>query len=209
MKYFSTLPSISQSDFNGKYLTTTNLLARAYLLQQLQNNLYLYYDYSIKDHDKPETIAYKFYNDQYRYWMIFYANGIMDPLSEWPLDHYNFYLYLSDKYKDEANTANMDPVTYTRATIHHYEQSITTYNDVDMVKSKVTIQIDKPTYDSIVPNTISNMLPDNSTVYKEIDKKVVYLFDYEYDLNEKKRNIKLIKDTYAIQMDSQLSSVMS
>ena len=78
MKYFQTLPNISQTDFSGNQISVTNILARGYLLDSLQKNLYLYYDYTLKESDKPEIISYKFYNDQYRYWMIMYANNIFD-----------------------------------------------------------------------------------------------------------------------------------
>lgn len=208
MKYFATLPSISQPDFNGNNITVTNILTRGYLLQQLQNNIYLYYDYNIKEHDKPEIISYKYYNDQNRYWMIFYANNIMDPNSEWPLDQYNFDLYIENKYKGENDT-NLDTISYTKSKIHHYEQIIATYNSVDMIKSTITIEVDKLSYDNIVPKTISSRLPDNTIVYKEIDRRIVHVYDYEYSLNEKKRSIKLIKDSYAIDMDKQLSAIMS
>ena len=107
MKYFATLPVISQPDFNGNYVTTTNLLSRAYLLEQLKNNIYIYYDYAIKDFDSPESIAYKLYNDTYRYGMVFYANGITDPQGNWPMDQHNFNIYIADKYKEVANVANV------------------------------------------------------------------------------------------------------
>lgn len=209
MKYFQTLPNILQPDFNGNYIAATNLMARAYLLTNLQNNIYLYYDYDVKDYDKPESIAYKYYNDQYRYWMILYANGIIDPQSEWPLDTINLFNYLDDKYGNAANTANVSVLEYTRTTVHHYEKLITTSNNVDLQNATITIQIDESTYNNTTPFITTSTLPDNTVITQKIDKNIVYIYDYEVEQNEKKRRIKLIKDVYANDMDKQLASLMS
>lgn len=209
MKYFQSLPNILQPDFNGNYVTVTNLMARAYLLTNLQNNIYLYYDYDVKDYDKPESIAYKYYNDQYRYWMILYANGIIDPQSEWPLTANNLYNYLEDKYSEAANTANTTVLQYTKSTVHHYEKIITTSNNVDLKNATITIQIDEPTYNSTNSSITTSTLPDNTIITRQIEKNIVYIYDYEVEQNENKRRIKLIKDIHANDMDKQLSSLMS
>ena len=208
MKYFQTLPNISQTDFSGNQISVTNILARGYLLESLQKNLYLYYDYTLKEFDKPEIISYKFYNDQYRYWMILYANNIFDVNSEWPLDYRNFMLYLTDKYKVEANTAQLDVLSYTQDTIHHYEKLITTYNSIDNVKSTLTYQIDEDDYINTIEVTNQFALNDGSIITRQVSKKPVSVFDYEDSLNEKKRNIKLIKNNYANDMEKQLVSIM-
>lgn len=209
MKYFSALPSISQSDFNGKYLTATNLISRAYLLTQLKDNLNIYYEYDLKEYDSAESIAYKFYNDSYRYWIIFYANGIFNPLTDWPLTERNFYLYINDKYASEANTSNLDPISYARDTTHHYEKSITTYNSVDMVKTTTTFTIDEETYNNTSELTTSNAFSNGTIVVQEVTKRNISIYDYEMSQNEKKRKIKLIKNNYAYSMENQLTSLMS
>jgi hypothetical protein len=208
MKYFNTLPTINQPDFNGNYITVTNLLSRAYLLPSLQNNVYLFYKYNIKDSDKPESIAYKYYNNQFRYWQIMYANGLFDANADWPMDYTNFMIYMNDKYAVEANTASMDVLSYTKSTVHHYEQSYTTFNSNGSQKQTVTIEVDQDTYINVQPYSTSVSFPDGSIATKEMDSRTVSIYDYEYNLNESKRQINLIKDVYANDMDSQLASVM-
>lgn len=218
MKYFQTLPTINQPDFSGNYITVTNLLSRGYLLPSLQDNIHLFYQYNIKDSDKPETIAYKYYNNQYRYWQILYANGMFDVNADWPMDSKQLSIVIFDKYKsDAANTLNIpianitqsQVTTYATSTVHHYEQSITTFNSEASQKQTVTIQIDEDTYNSITPSSTSISFPNNGpTVTKIIDTTAVSIYDYEDKLNESKRKINLIKDLYANDMDSQLSSIM-
>lgn len=208
MKYFRTLPSLLQPDLNGNYTVVTNILTRAYLLPSLQNNVYLYYDYKVKDFDKPESIAYKYYNDQYRYWMILYANNIFDVQAEWPRTFENFILYLKDKYQEDANTAGIPVISYTQSTIHHYEKIITTYNDVENEKTTITVQIDANTYNNTTSSIQTRSFSDGTQVTKQTQKNFVTIYDYELNENERKREIKLIKDVYAIDMESKLSSLM-
>lgn len=208
MKYFRTLPGILQPDQKGNYNLVTNLLTRAYLLPSLQNNVYLYYDYKIKDFDKPESIAYKYYNDQYRYWMILYANNIFDVQEEWPRDFTNFILYLKDKYAAAAANVSIPVIQYTQSVIHHYEKIVTTYNNIENDKTTITIQVDANTYNSTVSSIQSKPLPDGSIVTKQVSKKYVTVYDWELNENEKKRDIKLIKDVYAADMENKLSALM-
>lgn len=208
MKYFRTLPSLLQPDFIGNYTVATNLLTRAYLLPSLQNDVYLYYDYKVKEFDKPESIAYKYYNDQYRYWMVLYANNIFDAQEDWPREYSNFILYLKDKYASQAANANTTPISYTQSTIHHYEKIITSYNDAENEKTTITIQIDANTYNNTVSSIQSKLLPDGTTVTKQIGKSYVTVYDFELDENEKKREIRLIKDIYAADMENKLSALM-
>ena len=209
MKYFRTLPTIVHPDWNGNFVSATNLVTRAYLLPSLQNNVYLYYDYTVKDFDKPESISYKYYNDQYRYWMLLYANNIFDAQAEWPMQFENFILYLKDKYSSDAANASMLPIVYTQSTIHHYEKIVTTFNNVENDKTTITLVVDANTYLNTTQTTQSSALPDGTIVTKQIQKNVVSIYDYELKVNDDKKNIKLIKDVYAIDMENNFSALMS
>ena len=78
MLYFDTLPKIITPDQNGQPILLTNIMVRAKLLEELENNPMLFYQYSIQDGDTPEIIADKYYNDSYRYWIILYSNKVGD-----------------------------------------------------------------------------------------------------------------------------------
>lgn len=208
MKYFKTLPTILQPDPFGNYITVTNIIARGYLVSSLKDNLNLYYQYNIKDFDRPETISYKYYNDQYRYWLVLYANGIFDPQWDWPLNYYDFSVYINDKYASEGIKLGMSGSAYALATIHHYEQTVTTFNDVDPNKLSVTIEIDEPTYANTITYTKSISFPDGSEVTKQVSKREVSIYEYEVAVNQNKAQIQLIKDSYVTGLEAQLSSIM-
>ena len=90
MQYFDTLPKIIKTDATGNSLLMTNLMARASVIPSLLQNPAVFYQYDIQDGDTPEIVAYKYYGDVYRYWMIFYCNQIIDPQWDWPLNNQQF-----------------------------------------------------------------------------------------------------------------------
>ena len=90
MLYFNTLPKVITPDQNGNYILMTNILTRATLIEELQNNPMLFYTYSIQEGDTPEIISEKYYGDPYKYWIVLYSNQIMDPIWNWPLNYEQF-----------------------------------------------------------------------------------------------------------------------
>lgn len=208
MRYFSTLPLITQKDPYGNFITVNNLLSRAYLLPSLQNNLMMFYTYDLKESDSPENISYRYYNDVYRYWIVLYSNNIIDSQAQWPLTSQQFIVYLQDKYATAANGA-ANVLSYTTSNIHHYEQYITTKNSVDNQGQTITIQIDGATYNSFTSSTTTSApLPDGSVVTKSVTAESISIYDYENKLNESKRSIKIMNSNYVNQTEQQLQSLM-
>lgn len=208
MYYFQTLPLITKTDYSGNQITVNNLLTRAYLLPSLQKNVMLFYTYNLMEGDTPENIAYRYYNDPYRYWLVLYSNGILDPQAEWPLTNQQFLIYLNDKYSDSANgVANVLP--YTTSTIHHYEQTVTTSDTSNLQEQVITIEIDEQTYTTLIPTTKQISFPNGIVVTKSVDKNAISIYDYENKLNESKRNVQLMRDVYVLSAENQMKSLMS
>ena len=97
MLYFDTLPKVITLDPNNNPILVTNLLTRASILQNLLVNPQLFYSYDIQDGDTPEIVAAKYYGDSYRYWLVLFANQILDPQWQWPLSSQQFQAYINDK----------------------------------------------------------------------------------------------------------------
>lgn len=73
------------------------------------NNLQ-FIDYTIKDSDTVEQIAFKGYGDSSLSWVILWINNIIDPFYDWPLSTNELYTFIYNKYGDSENN------------IHHYEK---------------------------------------------------------------------------------------
>jgi hypothetical protein len=218
MKYFNTLPSVITSDYNGNTLTLKNILTRATLVSQLQNNPLLFYTYTTQDGDTPESVAYKYYGDQYRYWIVLYGNGSLDPQFDWPLTSRQFNDFIIAKYTNDAanalsisaNTVTSNQVlVYTQNTLHHYEKSIATTDNASRTQSIKVIEIDGTTANQVVSGTTTISFADGTTATQTVSVNPISIYNYENTLNENKRNIKLINSNYVGSMESQFQSLMS
>jgi hypothetical protein len=202
MKYFNSLPFIANQDSNGNYYFLKNILIRTKLVSQLAKNPMLFYKYSVQDSDTPESIAFKYYGDQYRYWLIFMANEIMDPQWDWPLTTQQFLKFLKDKYSAVAGGDN-NVLSYTQGTVHHYEKLVTTVDNNTQTTAIKSVIVDQETYNLIQSSTQTRTFVDGSTVTYTTGKNAVSIYDYENDLNESKREINLINSNYVSDMESQ------
>ncbi len=200
----------------------TNILFRVAIIREVMTNISSYFEYTINDSEKPEVLADKFYNDPEAHWIILYANDIFDPQYDWPLDSRSFPKYLADKYRAQAEVSlgagipDFRVVDWTRDTtnvnsIHHYEKIITRENSVSKVIDEKRIEINKneewlthvldvpfDTYDNLPSQTVEffNLSDNNVTITQTTTKNAVTYYDYEEEMNEKKRNIKIIKKMY-------------
>jgi hypothetical protein len=208
MQYFNTLPQTTISDQNGNFVVGVDLTARASLIPQLSLQPMLFYQYTIQEQDLPENIAYKYYGDQYRYWMLFYANEIMDPKADWPLNNIDYQAYLNDKYGELASANNQTVSQYCQTTIYGYQKIITTVDSNSGSTSVKTVYVDEATYANTPYTTSTATFPSGTVTYTQ-STNVVYISDYENELNESKRNINIINNIYANQVENQFVSLMN
>jgi hypothetical protein len=199
MQYFDTLPKIVQYDNKGTGRVFTNLLARASFIPQLLKDPALYYQYDIQDGDTPEIVAYKYYGDSYRYWIVLLVNELFDPQWNWPLSQKNFNAYINKKYNGSTSI-------YTDA--HHYEKILTQYDYNTNITTTNKVIVDQTTYNNIVTQTQTYSLPTGQ-VSITVDKSVISIYDYELDLNEQKRNIRLLNTAYTNQMEEEFKKLMA
>ena len=198
MKYFATLPKVVYTDETRNSRVMTNLMSRASLRPTLLNNPVIYYKYDIQDGDTPEIIAHKYYGDVYRYWIVLYVNAILDPQWDWPVNSNTFDKYIADKYQD-INVYD---------TPHHYEKVITQFDSGTNTTTTNILVIDEYTYNNLPDSTTSATFP-SGIVTIDTTKKVVSLYDYELNLNESKRSIKILNTNYVNQLETELTDLMA
>lgn len=116
--YFKNLPKLLYSTSLGvkNFKVATNILAKTQFIKDVLENTDLYYNYDVKDNEKPEDIAYKFYGDSKRHWIILLANEITDPQYDWVLSKKAFDEYINKKYSSlelSLKTTESYPTGYT------------------------------------------------------------------------------------------------
>jgi hypothetical protein len=184
--FFKHFPTVSYDvKKNNKPVILTNVMLRFKIAEVLKNRTAVYYDYTVKESDTPTSIADKYYGDATLDWIIFLANDIVDPLYDWPLDQNSLNTFIINKYGS---------VAAAQAQVHHYEKIIrtaSTYRSDTPVKEK-SIHVDETTY-----------LTLDASVRREVTN-----YEYEIELNESKREIKLLDERYLATLLSEFRAVL-
>lgn len=171
--YFKPFPNIS---YKIPGVTSTMIvtdITRRFSINTLTNNRGLiYFEYEVRDGDRPDIIADKYYEDQTLDWLILLTNEIHDPYFKWPLDQTQFVSYIRQKYGS---------VSVAQGTVHHYD---TTIQEASISATgeripKRTLKVDYTTYAANVSTS-----------------RIVDAYTYELELNESRRNIKILDERF-------------
>ncbi len=93
-KYFEKFQTISYNN-----VAVRNITQRAILLNSVYNNPLLYYQYDIDNGERPDTIADRYYQDEYMGWLLKLSNNIIDPYYDWYIDTSTFDAFITKKYQ--------------------------------------------------------------------------------------------------------------
>ena len=109
MSYFSKFPNIAY-DMKGDSVRKLlpDILRRVKLRASIKSGGMLFDKYDVKEGEKPEDVAFKWFGDPELHWVILMTNNVTDRYYDWPMNQAQFAEYLDDKY------SNPDA-------IHHYE----------------------------------------------------------------------------------------
>lgn len=161
------------------YQTVKNLFKRGKLKEDIFGDLQFFTKYKIIGNERPDNVAYKFYNDSTLDWVILVANNILNVQTEWPLTQQSFDNYLIDKYGTYSNIN----------AIHHYEtKEITDSNKVIIVPEglRVPSNFSVTYYDRILGRQVNQ-----TNITKEVTN-----YQFEEQLQNDKRNIFVLKPRY-------------
>jgi predicted DNA-binding protein YlxM (UPF0122 family) len=139
-RYFEYFPKIlydvNKNDLSN-YKVVTNILSRVGFIRDILNNASAYTLYIIKESDRPEILADKMYGDPEAHWLILYANNILDPQYDWPMDSKTFSKHIKDKYGS---------IEAAKTGVHHYEKVIERLNSTTNTTTTKRIKVDKNAY---------------------------------------------------------------
>ena len=209
-KYFNYFPKTfyTSNNTSSGIDTVTNIIARFGFEKKLKENSSAFYKYTIKDSDTPEIIAAKFYDHVERHWIVLLFNDIIDPQYDWPLDSRTLIRYINTKYSanqyaDTANTS-VSGISWAQNTSHvkSYFKNITrTSADGTDIVEKITV--DANTYANIAATSIAYTLNNSSSITETISKTTQTYYDYEVELNEAKREIRLLKSDFIPEVEKE------
>lgn len=175
--YFRPHPTISyRIPGTKRSVAATDITRRFSLANFVRNSNVNFEEYYVQDGERPDTVAYDYYDDASLDWLVLLANEIHDPYYEWPLSYEQFNSYLAQKYGN-VNTAYQ--------TVHHYErilqeQKLIIDNGIQRILPEKTVEVDYTTYLTLTAT----------------QRRSVSVFDYENKLNEDRKQIYLIDLNY-------------
>ena len=230
--FFDKFPIIRYQITGVKYSSfqsIRNLLFRTAVIREALTNSSSYMRYIIRDGDTPEILASKIYGDPQAHWMILYANDMIDAQYDWPMTSTVFPKYMADKYRSMAEEdigpglQDYEVIAWTQDTTnipsyHHYEKVIKRENQSEQIteetrfiinKSKLTdneLNVPFDYYDDLAD--VQDVTPINlnvpgQTIIETVYRNAVTYYDYENELNEAKRTIRIIKKEYYTQMNTE------
>ena len=113
MPYFSRFPLMAYDvAADGKYKLLPDILKRVKLRSGLRSSAFMFEKYDVKDGEKPEDVAFKWFGDPEYHWVILMTNNVTDRYYQWPLSQPQFAEHLTDKYGAGSEDA-----------VHHYEKT--------------------------------------------------------------------------------------
>jgi hypothetical protein len=212
-KYFNYFPkTFYSSNTNSTGLdTVTNIISRFSFENSLKQNSATFYKYNIQDSDTPEIIAQKYYKNVERHWIVLLFNDILDPQWDWPLKQKTLISYIDKKYtaNGTANATIQTGLAWAMDVnnVQSYYKIITrtSFDDTQIIEK---ISVDANTYANVIQTTNSYALQDGTTITETITKEKQSFYQYEVDLNESKREIKLLKPEFVSAVEKEFKKVI-
>jgi len=91
MSYFSKFPKITY-DMKGDRVRKLlpDILRRVKLKTVIKSGGMLFDKYDVKEGERPEDVAYKWFGDPELHWVILMTNNVTDRYYEWPMNQAQF-----------------------------------------------------------------------------------------------------------------------
>lgn len=197
-KYFRYYPQTQYAFANSSFTiekSVKNISLKTVLKDGLsQDDPYAFLRYTVTEDEKAEDIADFYYDDPAMSWLVYFANDIVDPYTQWPKTYENFTEYFRKKYASQALPTGTDAIVWGQDTTR-------TDNIVHWKKTDdETILISPDSY--IRAQTFnSDFVAGEWTAVRR--------FDYEMEENDELRNIILVNTSYAQTVLENLRSLLN
>ena len=162
----------------SEYTRVKNLFKRAKISDDIFADVSYFTRYKIVGDERPDSVAYKIYDDASLDWLVLLANNIINQTDEWPLPQQSMYNYMLSKYQDESQLGE----------IHHYESKEFKVDGIRYMKAGLR-----------VPKgfTIEYYNRDIERYEYSPDLSIpITNYQYEHEKEDAKRNIFVLKQEY-------------
>ena len=220
--YFSYFPNIEYGSRTtdrssaDEYITVKNIFRRAKIRNDFYNVATAFEDYMIIANERPDQVAEAVYGDPRYDWVILTANNITNMREQWPLNAQDFQNYILEKYKTESALEE----------IHHYITEISIdsrkrivvpeglrvdsnfYSQYLDQSTRVEIDYGGTLNDIATVDNVGTVRDSNGNIVTHDNILAVTNYEYEENLNDAKRRIKILKEDYLDVVINDMRTIM-
>lgn len=182
-KYFQNL---QKTIYDGK--VAINILGKSIPVREIVNNTSLYYKYTIEGWDTPENLAAKLYDNSNYHWVILLLNNVIDPFYDWILREEEVFKYATEIYGNDLRS------------VHHYENEdgwLIGCSNESKTNKLDCISGGFEWYDDSITTVENNPLITPITN-----------LEWEQRINDRKREIKVLRPEYVNTFVTQFTEIM-
>ena len=173
--YFSRFPlRVYDMKGDGVFKLLPDILRRVKLRSGIKAGAFIFTEYDVRDGEKPEDVAVKWFGDPEYHWVILMTNNITDRFYEWPMTQPQFQNFIEDKY----GIASID-------SIHHYEitqtSGRTTSNGPNDYSHLVECNSDEEGASPVTNREYEQRLQDKFRSIRLLDQRYLPTFVSEFE----------------------------
>jgi len=183
--YFKYFPKGTHTNKLG-----TDITRRFDFYRTVLRDKYVFLPYTIDGDDRPEDVAYFYYESVDHTWVVYLSNDILDPYYDWPLPYDKFNAFIKKKYEALSGTTGDAVLAWTQNT--QITDNIAFYRNIEDPDIKINVD----TY-----NLDSDLVQG--------DWEAVRYFQYETELNDDKRVIELLDKRYLPQALREIEDILN
>lgn len=259
MSYFKHFP---QTTFDGKSIA--DITRKAQLSKLVSNSVLDYLTYTVAEGERPEDVAYYYYDDASLAWLVLMSNDIIDPYTQWPKSSVDFDKFIISKYAKQSGYTGQQVLDWTKNTnlaqnIIHYQSSLdpelkinrATYINLgasSIIKANKMIAGEEykvVSFDELLEDGVPSRIISDDDLFSFANTSLsigsiftaavngdtivdantvtvvgsslknparefypVRIYDYEFELNESRREIQLINKGYLATVRDQLETIL-
>lgn len=232
-EYFNNFPTTQYKLSDGRWITIKDFFRKSKIDQSALHKVIDYEYYELQDGERPDVVATKLYGNGDLHWTLFLANEFTN-YNDWHKDNQTFETYMSEKYEGQYLVGNetTDIITSTNKFLLG-EKITSTGKEAHVVKVDPTMKrigVIGNQFDGndVVTGSVSgksmtvlNAIEqrDGIAYYKDLNGvrknffengfSSVSFFDEEWETNEAKRRIKVIRPELISAVVNQFERIMS
>lgn len=214
MAFFNRLPNIEYDTkpikfpfSETQYVLAKNFFKRYKLSKNSYNYVNFFTEYFITDDDRIDYLSYKFYDTSEFDWIILITNNIINTHFDLPISENILYDIVNKTYLNSRGSAQ-----YPADRIHHYE-TLEFKNDIGEIVLKSGLKVSELFFTSPFKYCQKN-ISNNQTIcsVRSVPGNTVSTpvtnYEYEKELNDKKRLVYILRPEFIQDFIDQYESDM-